>query len=256
MENGAVLRYTIFYPGGNTTALVEAPKGNGLASIAKRIMETDPAIEQVGFLFPSASSAFKLQMMGGEFCVNAARCAAHQWFSVNSGDEVEFEVSGLSSPVKARLEDMVIHLHLPSSLIKSISEIPEGHLVNMEGISFIVSDSVTVDSRDIVTKFSESNPAVGVIKVSSEDGIFSIEADVWVKETDTFISETGCGSGSIAAYLACHGVGKKGFVQQPSGYDYAIDVRSENEIVISGIIEDKGEGEVLMTLEREYAASV
>ena len=87
------LRYSIFDPTGNITALVETPVGvPRQPAVAADIMRRHPEVEQVGFLtFPrtfssgeggdksrmrSSAELPSLRMAGGEFCGNASMCAA------------------------------------------------------------------------------------------------------------------------------------------------------------------------------------
>ena len=63
-------------PAGNRTALVLSPvPPEGRGPLAARLMALPELhAEQVGFVLPpSAGGLFRLEMMGGEFCGNAAR---------------------------------------------------------------------------------------------------------------------------------------------------------------------------------------
>ena len=76
------LKYCIFDPTGNITALVEtAVDIADQPAAASHIMELEPDVEQVGFISyaedPAAGVApVSLRMAGGEFCGNATMCAA------------------------------------------------------------------------------------------------------------------------------------------------------------------------------------
>lgn len=78
------MRYAIFDPTGNVTALVEDPVDEDLQpEVARRIMEAHPEVEQVGFvdLTPhgealDGEAIGALRMAGGEFCGNATMSAA------------------------------------------------------------------------------------------------------------------------------------------------------------------------------------
>lgn len=70
--------YKILNPGGNKTALVF---GNDYREEEKKqindqILQENQEVEQVGFLEQKEK---KLEMAGGEFCVNATRCAIWQY---------------------------------------------------------------------------------------------------------------------------------------------------------------------------------
>ena len=106
------LDYCIFDPTGNITALVETEVDiKDQPAAAARIMELEPDVEQVGFISYAGNTAdggvpVSLRMAGGEFCGNAAMCAA-ALFAIRSGLQggaVPVRISGASAPVMVRLE--------------------------------------------------------------------------------------------------------------------------------------------------------
>lgn len=106
------LEYCIFDPMGNITALVETEVDiEDQPAAAARIMELEPDVEQVGFISYAGNTAdggvpVSLRMAGGEFCGNAAMCAA-ALFAIRSGLQggvVPVRISGASAPVMVRLE--------------------------------------------------------------------------------------------------------------------------------------------------------
>ena len=76
------LKYYIFDPTGNITALVESGVAAAdQSAVASRIMERHPDVEQVGFITYADDAAaadvpVSLRMAGGEFCGNATMCTA------------------------------------------------------------------------------------------------------------------------------------------------------------------------------------
>lgn len=96
--NQKEVTYKILNPGGNQTALV---LGNEYTKeerqqINASILNENPEVEQVGFL---ATTEKRLEMAGGEFCVNATRCAIWQYLAGQPG-EIELEVSGFSGKIQ------------------------------------------------------------------------------------------------------------------------------------------------------------
>ncbi len=74
------LPFAKYLPGGNPTILVpgESVPAGALPALAARLMSPlHLGAEQVGALFTGAGTPH-LEMMGGEFCVNASRAAAHE----------------------------------------------------------------------------------------------------------------------------------------------------------------------------------
>jgi len=70
------VRYTLLDPTKNYTLLVESPvPPEERQALAARLMERESAAEQAGFLLPGDGGVC-LAMAGGEFCGNAALCAA------------------------------------------------------------------------------------------------------------------------------------------------------------------------------------
>ena len=73
------IRYSIWDPSGNITALVESPIPiERQRTVASELMVRHPAVEQVGFvsLSPENDADAALRMAGGEFCGNAGMSAA------------------------------------------------------------------------------------------------------------------------------------------------------------------------------------
>ncbi len=102
MENVKIIRdllkrnvqYKIYNPGGNITALVDGTDFtiNQRELINKYILETNKEVEQVGFL---SKTKKRLEMAGGELCLNATRCAIWEYLKGKEGI-VSITVSGYS----------------------------------------------------------------------------------------------------------------------------------------------------------------
>lgn len=108
------LRYSIFDPTGNFTALVESPVAPASRrALAAELMRRHPQLEQVGFVrLPEEDGAeglrAELEMAGGEFCGNASMSAAALCLlrrGVPDGEErrVWLRVSGAEREVEVRL---------------------------------------------------------------------------------------------------------------------------------------------------------
>ncbi len=262
-----MLRYHLFSPGGNLTALVDEPVSPFLrVDTAATIMAHDPTIEQVGFIVPpdNQSHDFVLEMMGGELCVNAARSAALFQAQRSGKKEVVFKLSGSSVLVKAMFVDGKDNLILPSSLLIAITIIPEGKLVVLQGITFIITEDLRVleDPRKVITKYDDGLvPAIGVIHVEkrSEDQL-TIKPWVWVRGTGTFLPESACGSGSIAACLAQQNHVSTFTVRQPSGSVYEIILEQcatgLASISIGGLVDYIGEETFLNTYKSSVISAI
>ena len=85
-------KYKILNPGGNRTALVI---NNNYSDYEKKIinniiLKENKDVEQVGFINYKSKN---LEMAGGEFCVNATRCAIWEYLNHNFG-KLNIKVSG------------------------------------------------------------------------------------------------------------------------------------------------------------------
>ena len=107
------VRYSIWDPSGNITALVESPVPvERQSAVAAELMARHPAVEQLGFVSWQAEDGTDavLRMAGGEFCGNASMSAAALLQSrlesaAPSGAWItrSLRVSGAKQPVAVRL---------------------------------------------------------------------------------------------------------------------------------------------------------
>lgn len=163
-----------YHPGGNDTYLCvsEGETRSAYRDVDELIRNRQPHFEQGGFLEPCQSPAVtRLQMAGGEFCGNAARCVAawvaNEYFGKRRyadlirydaveqvGNRLEFriEVSGASRPLSAHClrmgEDFWVEVEMPvGSRLRHTKHAVEFdgkpvpvHKVEMEGIVHLVID--------------------------------------------------------------------------------------------------------------------
>lgn len=204
-------------PGGNITGLVfaEVPREEQ-ASVAKRIMASQPDVEQVGFVEkPKGPKAVaRLQMMGGEFCGNATRSLAWVlWHKRRRGIDtsariVTLEVSGVARPLSAEIHDRMVRVEMPiKKELSSIKSIKAQTVVELEGISHVVlRRPAPRDAREEANRLLDELglkglEAAGVLYCEKrEDGV-SLTPIVWVRETATLVEETACASGTVCVAL-------------------------------------------------------
>ena len=115
-DNYEELKYCIFDPTGNITALVETEvRPADRAPVASGIMAAHPEVEQVGFVAyndsacEAADAAVSLMMAGGEFCGNATMCAAALYAErrgMPADGAVTVKVSGAEAPLTVQLEEI------------------------------------------------------------------------------------------------------------------------------------------------------
>lgn len=257
-------RLAIAYPGGNPTALIfdEQPDvdrallnrrviaaGNGLlAGLGRNV-----AIEQCGFVSQSPGSKVgRLEMFGGEFCVNAARSAAYL-LAENQGRVGLIEVSGTRSllPYRVTGNEVAVDVPLPIGGLRARSVREGGVLIPLDGITHLVVANPPGNKapRELLAELLELNryglweqPAVGVTYYDTG----SSEADfcVWVNEVGTMFDETACGSGTCAIGLATSletGRDAAVAVKQPSGATLTTQIKygpgAPTQASVSGPVE-------------------
>jgi diaminopimelate epimerase len=216
-------RFVKVSPGGNTTILLLDPPemtARERAELAARLM--DPlhlGAEQVGYL--SCGSEPHLEMMGGEFCGNAARSAAyllvrqgHPAFSVHADEATgTLGVSGVDAPLEVRV-DTALGTAAVEMPLEGISDCLHSHaegcaVVHLDGISHVLLDAAVhpfpEDPVAACAAYREAlgldGPAVGCVWYSAVEDDYAITPVVWVRETATTHVETACGSGTVALAL-------------------------------------------------------
>ncbi|SDB20585.1 hypothetical protein SAMN05660653_00979 [Desulfonatronum thiosulfatophilum] len=185
--------------GGNSTALVlECPSGRRKTLVADLLQE----VEQVGFIMVDDSRSPRMEMMGGEFCINASLA-----FASTLGPQGWIKVSGLEQPVAYKNHGGTTVITVPISWSR------QDNIILLQGIGFILLPSAQRPNMgkaflaDLCSRFSM--PAFGAVLYAEN----RITPYVHVAAVDSFVPETACGSGSVA-YSIFSGVNR---VVQPSG---------------------------------------
>lgn len=218
-------------PSGNTTIIVLDPVPYEHHSrLAQALMDKNVlSAEQVAFLdqTPPRWCDMAIRMMGGEFCGNAVRAAAawqvfdrERWQpTLPPGAETTFEIScsGIGHNVrctvcrKARtVFDVRAEMPLPLSYAPVAAEFGRVWQVAFPGITHycVLADTMpgAEEKQSRVAHWLRAHPvpngeAAGVL---FWDGTW-LDPFVYVKDTDTLVNESSCGSGTaaLAAALAC-----------------------------------------------------
>ena len=228
------VRYSIWDPSGNITALVESPVPAGRQSaVAAELMARHPAVEQLGFVSWQAEdgSDAALRMAGGEFCGNASMSAAALLQSrlesaAPSGAWItrSLRVSGADQPIAVRLcgeEEGVYRGGVCMPKARAIVEtafrwgglsgtLP---LVRMEGISHvIVSDASPLfalkdrpaEAEEAVKTWCAALDAegLGLMFLQRGEGDPRLTPLVYIPGSATLFWESSCASGSSAVGMA------------------------------------------------------
>ena len=223
------VRYVRLDPEGNITCLV-------LSRVPPEERERVTAVlmdrcEQVGYLVPPASreAAAGLQMMGGEFCGNAAMATA-AWLAAGKDpeslveQEMLLEVSGAEKPVACRVRkegrDWLASVEMPLPLGTEPCEILGEKLeaVHLPGMVHLIrrGDGLSRERAEQMLRAAAEifpEPAAGLLQWQAEEsegkapcGVQRAELLsgrliplVWVRESRTLVWEAACGRGTAAA---------------------------------------------------------
>lgn len=195
-------------PAGNVTAIVcsDVPAAERAHIAAQLLRLPELGIEQVAFLAaPRSGGEIRLEMMGGEFCGNALRCAGF-YQALRTGTQgkscVLAEISGADGvqPVMADTAQGTAStvMPLPLSVQPADWADVQATRVTFAGITHFVIDCAQPDEA-LVQRAVAAAPeasAVGAIFLDRAHG--SIKPVVFVRETASCVAENSCASGSVA----------------------------------------------------------
>lgn len=195
-------------PAGNVTAIVcsDVPAAERARVAAQILRLPELGIEQVAFLTePRSGGEIRLEMMGGEFCGNALRCAGF-YQALRTGAQgkscVFAEISGADGvqPVMADTAEGTAStvMPLPLSVQSAGWADVQAARVTFAGITHFVIDCAQPDET-LVQRAIAAAPeasAVGAIFLDRAHG--SIKPVVFVRETASCVAENSCASGSVA----------------------------------------------------------
>lgn len=203
-------------PAGNITILVtESVLPSERAAVAAAFLAMPSlSAEQVGFIVQpklNAGAAGRLEMMGGEFCGNAAR-AFGLYLAKRMGEaarKVMIEISGCDHPIAVMADPAAntasAQMPLPLKVLPvTLAGIPCIR-VEFEGIAHLVADCPMPndDLLHAAAGIFEPIDALGAYGVIFFDRHAQhIIPAVTVKATKSLIWEGSCGSGSVAAAIA------------------------------------------------------
>lgn len=256
MEN---IEYKILNPGGNKTGLVYN-KNYSLEEkkqINNYILKKYKDVEQVGFI---EKNYYELNMAGGEFCVNATRCAVYEYLKGKDGI-IEIQVSGQKEKLIGAIENGKV-----SAILKINQEVDniyqknsQYYFIKLDGIDLIVylaqnsieklkllkenEELAKIKLKEEMKQINSNQEAIGIILLERQNEILKINPVIWVKSIDTVYYETACGSGSLATAIVNYLETGKFFLKilQPSGYFIDVNLKINNkqikEAKISGVVE-------------------
>lgn len=212
------LKYRLYNPTGNITALVESEiQVKDQPSVAEWILSKEPTCEQVGFISDgSEGTDITLRMAGGEFCGNATMSTAVffcERAGMLSGDsrKVMVKVIGTDEPVSVEVKKECGRYYgtVKMPRVQKISEemLPyEGHfykypVVSFGGISHIIADEKMpiYMAENAIKEWCNKlkTQGLGIMIVNSDRT--RLQPLVYVNSPETLFWESSCASGTTAA---------------------------------------------------------
>ena len=236
-----IVDFTKLSPGGNDTIIVQSPVPAAKRATLARTLMSNQYVggEQVGYLTPAPASGIdaRLDMMGGELCVNGLRSAATVVASQTAKTNLRLSSSGTDEIFKfvSVPQKGAYYTSITLNLNPQIKELEENTvLVHLDGISHLLCEFGQQTPIDPTKVFAELRrrydselaalSAFGIIPFHVYRNGYRIYPVVCVRETNTVIPETGCGSGSVALTLSMTNGNCSCSIFQPSGYLYQVDV--------------------------------
>ncbi len=248
-------------PSGNMTLLFEGldhGKNKRMLYATKGLLPCHIGAEQAGFIDISKG---KLEMAGGEFCINATRCLA-LLMALEQADSTTWQgvvhSSGFNQPLHTKVEkisksphvnDYDVKLSVPLTSIPYIQELDKGiNLVQLPGISHLLIDERSIafcakDWQNQAAKLRkhynlEQELAVGCIwwhHISSnvnsnneDEQTFFMHPVVVVKEPWAEHYENACGSGALALALWLFSKTKcNSYIMQQPGGNLTINIQED-----------------------------
>ena len=264
------LDYIKLSPTENITVLVTTPVPRARqAALAARLLAGDVVGgEQAGYVEPPSDprAAARLQMMGGEFCGNAAMALGAVLARRDGAARADWliEVSGSDALVPCRVRRDgdgwvgTVRMPLPTRIGKATVATDGGPLtaplVEMPGIAHLILPSASGPAEaELRRRLPEWNRAIGADALGAllwDAGASSIDPLVYVPSAGTLVRERGCGSGSAAVgcWLAARAGGSLSIaVRQPGGVievEAAVEHGALTAVSITGRVTLVGEGAV------------
>lgn len=244
-------KYSLYYPAGNTTALVYESSNLDYKLINDEILAKHSEVEQVGFIVNN-----ELKMAGGEICFNALRCAAKFLLDKNNCNKINVKLNQIEyecgirdnlfikeDNLKEKYKNKTIY-YTKIPLTTNINKLSDyEYSVDLGDIFHIIYtkklDINDENIKDFAYEYFKNNSlldkkAVGFMYLQEN----ILKPVVWVRDIKTLFFESACGSGSFSSFLYFNKFLNKDYIalKQPSN-EYLFLEKEENFISICSIVE-------------------
>lgn len=245
-------KYSLYYPAGNTTALVYEGNNLDYKLINDEILAKHSEVEQVGFIVNN-----ELKMAGGEICFNALRCAAKFLLDKNNCNKINVKLNQIEyecgikdnlfikeDNLKEKYKNKTIY-YTKIPLTTNINKLSDyEYSVDLGDIFHIIYtkklDINDENIKDFAYEYFKNNSlldkkAVGFMYLQEN----ILKPVVWVRDIKTLFFESACGSGSFSSFLYFNKFLNKDYIalRQPSN-EYLFLEKEGNFISICSIIEN------------------
>jgi diaminopimelate epimerase len=242
-------------PAGNITIFVLNGQDMGpreRADAAKHLLDDKTLrAEQAGFVFEPAgdNDLWRLTMMGGEFCGNAARSFglfAARKMGLHGKQRITVEVSGAAQPVNVDVdcETGEAAASIPPPHTNSILHSDDASfdddlpVYQFDGITHVIAKNTSPNEASFFKikqllegQTGKIQDALGVMFYNAAENM--MRPAVYVRATGTLIFESSCGSGTAA--FACHH-----FADKTDG-ENTMPVRQPGGTITARIIKQNGD---------------
>lgn len=260
-------------PGGNPTILLKAEDipPSVRAMVANAVMSDQHiGAEQTGYIRFEGTP--RLDMMGGEFCLNATRSfavlLAEKGLLARDGNAFcgRVEVSGVPDTVAVRVTFQEHALPFAEACLH-FSALPEPEafpgdvsLIRVPGIAHIVQTGSMPSFEELPFFCARQRQecavageeAVGHLWLADDGEKVDLAPVVWVRDTGSLCRESACGSGTLASALFLHArTGKECFrILQPSGCTLSVRMERSGDgwdVWVGGPVRMTARGETDLT---------
>ncbi len=234
--NEEKIEYMLVSPSGNATAIVFGQRD---VSIAKKILLNDKKVEQVIFAYEEMyenNNCWHGIMAGNELCINALRALGYLLLKGENG-ALKILSSGIRKLVEVKVNNKksIIKLDFNDLFLDKVKIDDNTFLVLLNGIThLVVKEKSKLFKNKIDTHYINELISLFELKNYEASGIMFLDSNnnlnpyVYVRDVDTLISETACGSGSIACGIVQYeyfGFKDTLSIKQPSSFN--LDVSFE-----------------------------
>lgn len=244
--------YKLYYPAGNTTALVKNTNKLDFIKINNEILKKHKNVEQVGFVANN-----ELKMAGGEICFNALRSAAKYFLDENKEKTIKISLNNCeyecgvhdssfinNNILKKRYKNNNFYYVKIQNNYELVKINNNEYYVDLGDIYHIIYTKKLDLRKNNLKDFAFSYFKKHNLLNKKACGFMYIQKNilkpiVWVKEIKTLFYESACGSGSFASFLYFNNIlNKTQLALKQASNEYIFLYKEKNKIVLTSIIND------------------